>query len=181
MGTACPALGRGHPLSPFPEGISPAHTFCVARPGCRAVPAPPPPPPKQEAQADSGPGVQACAVLCCVLLSAVEWPPKSQLCCQNLIPCSAEHLWGGAEGPRHETEYSRHWLQPLTDAGTGTCRLCFSYMAENKRCLTLRRQNHSISPHYIATITKVEREAHQMVNRHRLILCHKHLLSTYYV
>lgn len=39
----------------------------------------------------------------CVLLSTVEWPPKSQLCCQNLIPCSAEHLWGGAEGPRHGT------------------------------------------------------------------------------
>lgn len=49
----------------------------------------------------------------CVLLSTVEWPPKSQLCCQNLIPCSAEHLWGGAEGPRHGTYYGKHWLKPL--------------------------------------------------------------------
>lgn len=49
----------------------------------------------------------------CVLLSTLEWPPKSQLCCQNLIPCSAEPLWGGAEGPRHGTWYGRHWLEPL--------------------------------------------------------------------
>lgn len=49
----------------------------------------------------------------CVLLSTVEWPPKSQLCCQNLIPCSAEHLWGGAEGPRHGDRCGRHWREPL--------------------------------------------------------------------
>lgn len=60
-GAACP--GTWPPPSPFPEGISPARTFCVAWPDCCAAPAPPPRPPKQGAPADCGPGAQACAVV----------------------------------------------------------------------------------------------------------------------
>jgi hypothetical protein len=63
-----------------------------------------------------------CPVRVAALLSTVEWPPKSQLCCQNLIPCSAEHLWGGAEGPRHGTEFGQALAGTLTESGAETHR-----------------------------------------------------------
>lgn len=55
----------------------------------------------------------------CVLLSTVEWPPKSQLCCQNLIPCSAELCGEGLRGQGTGFECGRHWLEPLTDTALG--------------------------------------------------------------